>query len=151
MVEILLTDKHQYITGEQQNLIEELLQTAAKVEHIEQGEVSITLVNLKEIQELNLSYREKDKPTDVLSFPMEDDDDIFLAEGEPRMLGDIIISIPRAQEQATEYGHSFERELGFLVVHGFLHLIGYDHESEAEAQEMFSRQEEILEKHGLVR
>jgi probable rRNA maturation factor len=100
-----------------------------------------------------------DRPTDVLSFAMnesgEGEMDIFLDEEEldqfPNMLGDIIISVPRAQAQAEEYGHSLERELGFLVVHGFLHLLGYDHGTEAEEREMFGRQEEVLQKIGLTR
>ncbi|WP_372637734.1 rRNA maturation RNase YbeY, partial [Cohnella sp.] len=67
------------------------------------------------------------------------------------LLGDIVISVPRAEAQAAEYGHSFERELGFLFVHGFLHLLGYDHGDEEEEKEMFSKQEEVLREAGLVR
>jgi probable rRNA maturation factor len=84
----------------------------------------------------------------------EDEMEIFLDEemdDMPNMLGDIIISIPKAQEQAEEYGHSFEREMGFLAVHGFLHLNGYDHETESEEREMFGRQEEILNRVRLTR
>lgn len=69
----------------------------------------------------------------------------------PRLLGDIFISLDRTKEQAKDYGHSFERELGFLVVHGFLHLNGYDHQTEAEEKEMFALQEKILKEHGLER
>ena len=69
----------------------------------------------------------------------------------PRILGDIIISVEKAHEQAEEYGHSFLRELGFLAVHGFLHLLGYDHMTEEDEKEMFRRQEEILENYGLTR
>jgi probable rRNA maturation factor len=75
----------------------------------------------------------------------------LIGEELPRVLGDIIISIPKAEEQAKEYGHSFIRELGFLSVHGFLHLLGYDHMEKEEEEKMFSRQKEILDDHGLTR
>jgi len=153
-LEVHFLDEHEYVTQEQIELINALLNTAAEAEGLEEGEVSITFVNNEEIQALNRDYREKDQPTDVLSFPMyeadEEEIEVFDAD-EPLMLGDIIISIPRTKEQAEEYNHSFERELGFLAVHGFLHLLGYDHENEEMEKEMFSRQEEILSKHGLVR
>ena len=111
------------------------------------SEVSVTFVSNERIQEINREYRDKDTPTDVISFAMEE-----LGEGEmeligadmPRVLGDIIISIPKTKEQAEEYGHSFIRELGFLAVHGFLHLLGYDHMNEEEEKEMFTLQKEIL-------
>jgi probable rRNA maturation factor len=87
--------------------------------------------------------------------PGEGEMEIFLDESDleefPNMLGDIIISLPKAQEQAEDYGHSLDRELGFLAVHGFLHLLGYDHGSEEEEKEMFSRQEAVLEQIGLTR
>ena len=106
------------------------------------------------IQEINREYRDKDKATDVISFAMEE-----LGEGEiplsgvdmPRILGDIIISLAKAKEQAEDYGHSFIRELGFLSVHGFLHLLGYDHEIEEDEQKMFGRQKDILDEFGLKR
>lgn len=135
--------------------IEQLVQYAAKVERVsEESEVSITFVTNRGIQEINKEYRGKDEPTDVISFAMEE-----LGEGEmvisgarfPRMLGDIIISIERAKEQAEEYGHSFNRELGFLAVHGFLHLLGYDHIQEEDEKIMFAKQKEILEGYGLER
>ncbi len=141
-----------------QELLERCLQAAAEREEVS-GEVVVTLVNNERIHELNREYRGVDRPTDVLSFAMNEEGegemDIFLDEDEidefPNMLGDIIISLPKAQEQAQEYGHSLERELGFLAVHGFLHLLGYDHGTEEEEKEMFSRQEEILQKIGLTR
>ncbi|MDP4137699.1 MAG: rRNA maturation RNase YbeY, partial [Bacillota bacterium] len=93
-------------------------------------------------------------PTDVISFALEED-----GEGEveiigadmPPVLGDIIISVDKAREQAEEYGHSLMRELGFLTVHGFLHLLGYDHMTEEEEKEMFTKQKEILNRYGLSR
>jgi probable rRNA maturation factor len=135
--------------------IENILSFASKKQKVEEGsEISITFVTNESIQEINRDYRQKDYPTDVISFAMEE-----LGEGEvevvgadiPRILGDIIISIPKAKEQAEEYGHSFMRELSFLAVHGFLHLLGYDHETEEDEKEMFSLQREILEEYGLTR
>jgi probable rRNA maturation factor len=135
--------------------IENILSFASKKQDVEQGsEISITFVSNESIQEINREYRQKDYPTDVISFAMEE-----LGEGEievvggniPRILGDIIISIPKAKEQAEEYGHSFMRELSFLAVHGFLHLLGFDHETEEDEKVMFSLQREILEEYGLKR
>lgn len=145
--------------------IEKLLFEAARMEGITEGEVSLSFVDDDTIHQLNLEYRGKDRPTDVLSFPMEDNKDwedaILLdveehhdehdVEAMPCMLGDIIISVPTALRQSEEYGHSFIRELGFLFVHGFLHLIGYDHDTKDAEQAMFARQEDILSAAGLMR
>jgi len=107
-----------------------------------QYEVSVVLVNNAEIHELNLLHRNMDKPTDVLSFPMDDEE----------TLGDIVISLEQAQIQANDYGHSLEREVGFLTVHSMLHLFGFDHEtSEEDEVEMFGLQDEILGKMKLGR
>ncbi|OME06224.1 rRNA maturation RNase YbeY [Paenibacillus sp. FSL E2-0202] len=143
-------------------LLESILQKAGEAEGIDQGEVALTFVDNARIHELNMEYRGIDRPTDVLSFAMnesgEDELDIIyeVEEGEaledvPDVLGDIIISVTRAQEQALEYGHSLERELGFLFVHGFLHLLGYDHQDEASEAEMMSKQEKVLSQVGLTR
>lgn len=136
-------------------LVEKLLQHAAKVENIEEGsEVSITFVTNEAIHEINREYRDKDQPTDVISFALEElgEGEVqIIGEGIPRVLGDIIISTDRTKEQAEEYGHSFERELGFLAVHGFLHLLGYDHMNEADEKEMFGKQDVILASFGLGR
>ena len=148
-------DETNELTEQELNTIENLLHFAAKKESIEDGsELSVTFVTNDRIQEINREYRDKDKPTDVISFAMEE-----LGEGEiplsgvdmPRILGDIIISIAKAKEQAEDYGHSFIRELGFLSVHGFLHLLGYDHEIEEDEQKMFGRQKDILDEFGLKR
>jgi probable rRNA maturation factor len=148
-------DEMNEISEEQQQTLEKLLYHAAKVEGLDgEAEMSVTFVDNNRIQELNREHRQKDQPTDVLSFAMEE-----MGEGEieivgmvgPRLLGDIIISIPRMKEQAEEYGHSFMRELGFLTVHGFLHLLGYDHMTEEEEKEMFTKQKEILDTYGLMR
>lgn len=119
------------------------------------AEVSVSFVNNETIHKLNLEYRGKDKPTDVLSFPMtdgdEEEDDIDLSTGAV-MLGDIIISAEKAMEQANEYGHGIEREICFLAVHSTLHLLGYDHEtSEDDEKYMNQTQETILQKIGLTR
>ncbi|MCP8967166.1 rRNA maturation RNase YbeY [Ectobacillus ponti] len=148
-------DETKEVTEEQKDTIQSLLQTAAEIEGVEEGaEMSITFVDNDRIQELNREYRDKDKPTDVISFAMEDEVEgelQIVGEELPRVLGDIIISIPKTKEQAEEYGHSFMRELGFLSVHGFLHLLGYDHMTEEEEKDMFGRQEEILNAFGLQR
>jgi probable rRNA maturation factor len=150
-----LVDETGQLSDEQMKDIEKLLNFAAEKEHVEDNsEVSVTFVSNERIHEINREYRDKDAPTDVISFAMEE-----LGEGEieligeelPRVLGDIIISIPKAEEQAKEYGHSFIRELGFLSVHGFLHLLGYDHMEKEEEEKMFSRQKEILDAYGLTR
>ena len=116
-------------------------------------EVSVTFTDNEGIRELNKKFREMDKPTDVLSFPLFEggvpEDMEEADEGEEKIkipLGDIVISMEKALEQATEYGHSFEREVAFLCVHSVLHLLGYDHElSEEDEKDMFRRQDEILE------
>ncbi len=148
-------DETNELTEEQINIVEELLQFAADEEEISEGaELSVTFVTNERIQQVNKEYRDKDQPTDVISFALEE-----MGEGEieiigadqPRMLGDIIISIPRAREQAEDYGHSFMRELGFLSVHGLLHLLGYDHMTESEEKIMFTKQKDILNRYGLKR
>ncbi|MGD6841293.1 rRNA maturation RNase YbeY [Bacillus infantis] len=135
--------------------VEKLLNFAALKEDVDAGsELSVTFVTNDRIQEINREYRDKDKPTDVISFAMEElgeGETEIAGEGIPRVLGDIIISIQRTEEQAGEYGHTFERELGFLAVHGFLHLLGYDHETDEEEREMFGRQKDILDEYGLTR
>lgn len=119
----------------------------------EDARVSVTFTDNEGIRELNREYRNKDSATDVLSFPlytMEEDD--RPEHGMEAELGDIVLSLERAEEQAKEYGHSFQRETAFLTVHSVLHLLGYDHErSEEEEKEMFRRQEEIMIRLGLPR
>ncbi|ALC89900.1 rRNA maturation factor [Bacillus sp. FJAT-18017] len=148
-------DETNEVAEESISQVELLLQfTARKMKVEESSEVSVTFVNNARIHEINLEYRHKDAPTDVISFPMEEpgEGEIEISGADmPRVLGDIIISIERAEEQAAEYGHSFARELGFLAVHGFLHLLGYDHETKEEETEMFSLQKEILDEFGLAR
>lgn len=155
ILNIDFTDETNEVQEEHIGLVEKLLQHAASVLGIEEGsEVSVMFVTNAAIQEINRDYRDKDQPTDVISFALEevgDGETIIIGEGIPRVLGDIIISTERTQEQAGEYGHSFERELGFLAVHGFLHLLGYDHMTEEDEKVMFGKQDEILQSYGLGR
>lgn len=110
---------------------------------------NIIFTTNEEIQEINKNYRGIDKVTDVISFALLDNDlSNYNAEDE---LGDIFICVPRAIEQANEYGHSVEREIGFLAVHGYLHLSGYDHMTKEDEEVMFALQEKILERAGLKR
>ena len=114
-------------------------------------EISITLTDNKGIHAINKQFRNIDAPTDVLSFPLvEYEESEEPPVDEENMLGDIIISLERAEEQANEFGHSFEREVSFLTVHSMLHLLGYDHvNSEEEDKEMRRRQSEIMKNLGL--
>ncbi len=110
---------------------------------------SIIFVSEEEIQTINKTYRQIDKVTDVISFAFEDNKDDFMLEN--RVLGDIYICIPRMISQAKEYGHSETRELSFLVVHGLLHLLGYDHMNKEDEEKMFGLQKEILDEEGITR
>ncbi len=115
------------------------------------AEVSVTFTDNEKIHALNREYRNVDRPTDVLSFPLSDGED-YDTDGDAVLLGDIVISLERAQTQAEEYGHSFEREVAFLTVHSMLHLLGYDHETSPEDErDMFARQDEILISAGITR
>ncbi|ETA73193.1 rRNA maturation RNase YbeY [Ligilactobacillus equi] len=122
-------------------------------------EMSVTLMDNEAIHQINKEYRGVDKPTDVISFAIEEDNpdemEIIIPEDAdfkmPKNIGDIMISMDKVKEQAEYLGHSEERELGFLVVHGFLHLNGYDHMRAADEKEMFGLQKEILDAYGLKR
>ena len=113
-------------------------------------EVSVTLCDTEAIHRLNLEYRGIDRPTDVLSFPLNEDIETAADELPEIPLGDIVLCIDKAKEQAAELGHSFIREAAFLAIHSTLHLLGYDHErSSADDEDMCKRQREIIEKLGL--
>lgn len=126
-------------------------------------DVNVVLTDNERIHEVNKEFRDMDKPTDVLSFPMveysapsefdevENYDEYFHPETGELLLGDIMISVDKVREQAENYGHSLERELGFLVAHSMLHLFGYDHMEEEERVVMETKQEEILQGIGLTR
>ncbi|MFS0780871.1 rRNA maturation RNase YbeY [Bacillus sp. 1P06AnD] len=156
MLSIDFIDETAEISEKETDLISGLLQFAAKEEGIGgESELSVTFVDNDAIREINREYRHKDSATDVISFALEEmgEGEIEIIGGDdmPRMLGDLIISVDRAREQAEEYGHSFDREIGFLALHGFLHLLGYDHMEKEEEVIMFTKQKELLENYGLSR
>ena len=154
-----IIDEQAYLNEPQYQMINQLLAMAQEEIGLkDEFELDISIVNNDEIHRLNREFRSIDRPTDVLSFAMEEvseeddlDIDLKMFEELTRHLGDIIISIDKVKEQAEEYQHSVDRELGFLVVHGFLHLNGYDHQTPEEEKEMFSIQEKVLERYGLTR
>ena len=114
------------------------------------AEISVTFVDNDEIRRLNAQYRDKDVPTDVLSFPMgvDGDYDVNLDTG-AKILGDVVLSIEKAAEQADQFGHSLDREVGYLPVHSVLHLLGYDHMEPAEKRAMREREENVMHQLGL--
>ena len=133
---------------EEEKLLEEVLMFAMKKEKLENTSFDVIFVDNNYIHELNKNYRNIDRETDVITFALEDDDRVINGSNE-RMLGDIYISLDKAHSQAEEYGHSFKRELSFLAVHGFYHLLGYDHMTEEEEKIMFGKQEEVLQEFGI--
>ncbi|NLY44281.1 MAG: rRNA maturation RNase YbeY [Clostridiaceae bacterium] len=163
--EILLENSQNIIEVDEKlkELIENAIGAVLDFEGFDQDvEISITLVDNEQIREINREYRNKDAETDVLSFPMLEFDEKreiipMHQEGDYNrdenvlVLGDIVISLEKAREQAQEYGHSFEREVGFLTVHSVFHLLGYDHEEEEQAKEMREKEEQVLQKLNLVR
>ena len=153
-VSILNQQKKVKIPAGTRQLIKKCCAAVLKYENIdEQSEVSVSFVDNEQIRELNAEYRDKDSATDVLSFPLGDDESFDVNEETGAiLLGDIVISVERAMEQATEYGHSLEREIGWLTVHSMLHLLGYDHEtSEEDAKDMRKREEDVLTSLSLTR
>lgn len=117
----------------------------------ERCEISVTFVDMDEIHQLNREYREVDRPTDVLSFPQFYDLEEEIPEVGEICLGDVVICKEKAEEQAEEFGHSFEREIIYLFVHSVLHLLGYDHMEEDEKACMRAREEQIMEHLGVFR
>lgn len=126
-----------------------LIDYAIKCEKVENVVFNVIIVDSEKIQEINKTYRGIDTVTDVISFALEDNEDIVYEDF--RLLGDIYICVDKIYSQAEEYGHSVLRELSFLTIHGFLHLLGYDHMTEEDEQVMFKRQEEILTGYGIER
>lgn len=139
-----------YYSEELERLIREVLAKGAELQQVrEDAEISVLICDGPVIHELNRTYRGVDAPTDVLSFALnEGEDDVPEEEAE---LGDIVINLDRAEEQAAEYGHSREREVAYLAVHGFLHILGYDHYDPGEKKAMRAAEEEILSACGLER
>ena len=137
---------------ELENIVRRAVEITGPLYDVENSEVSVTLTNDEHIHSLNREYRGLDRPTDVLSFAFVDSEEPEIEDGpETEVLGDIIISLERAWVQAQEYGHSMERELSFLTVHGMLHLLGYDHMEEEERMEMEEEQRYIMGKLGISR
>ncbi|MFC3418078.1 rRNA maturation RNase YbeY [Salinicoccus hispanicus] len=152
MINVDFLDDDGFADEKEKSEIESLIQFA--YDHLDEkddAEVSISFVDQEEIQSINRDYRNKDAVTDVISFAMEDEEDNLIHEEALRTLGDIIICTDRASEQAKDYGHSYKRELMFLSLHGFLHLLGYDHMEAEEEKEMNGLQDEILEAFGITR
>lgn len=135
------------ITEKAQKTIKEVL----RVEKIEENvEVSLSIVDKDQIHILNRDYRDVDRPTDVLSFPM--DEEGFDNEGNPiLLLGDIVICLDVARDQAADFGHSLEREIMYLICHSTLHLLGYDHIEEADKKEMRAKEKEIMKNLGVFK
>ncbi|MBF0787886.1 MULTISPECIES: rRNA maturation RNase YbeY [unclassified Streptococcus] len=162
---IEMVDETGQVTEEMQQQIRNLLGLAAQKIGKEQKEMAVTFVDNARVHEVNLEYRGIDRPTDVVSLEYKPETEIVfdeetllenpdlgeLLEDFDVYIGELYISIDKAYEQAKEYGHSFEREMGFLAVHGFLHINGYDHYTPEEEAEMFGLQEEILTAYGLTR
>ena len=153
----LLTDNRTdfEISGEIMEALEKAcLETLKYEEFDEDCEISLSFVTNEEIHKINRQFRNVDAPTDVLSFPQltfEEGEEADVNENGEIVLGDIIISVERAKEQAEEYGHGLKREIAFLTVHSMLHLLGYDHMEKDEEEDMFRRQKEILEIAGIPR
>ena len=131
--------------------VEKVLLSAIKKEMLEDVTFNLIIVDNEYIHELNKNYRGIDRETDVITFALEDEDSIIVPEEEGRNLGDIYISIDKARSQAEEFGHGLLRELSFLAVHGFYHLLGYDHMTPEDEEVMFKKQEEVLEEYGITR
>ncbi len=128
--------------------VKRVLDLAIQEEKLSDIEFNVILVDNHYIHELNKDYRHIDRETDVITFALEDNETIDFDQY--RLLGDIYISVDKALEQSKEYQHSFQREICFLAVHGFLHLLGYDHMTLEEEKTMFSKQELILNEAGIT-
>ena len=142
MVEVKINNNQNIIDINQEiyNLFQKIGAEAAALEGYDQGEISVAFLTNKEIQEINKRYKNIDRPTDVLSFPLGDE-----------ILGDILISVEKAEEQASDYGHSFKREICYLFTHGVLHLLGYDHKTPGDKRQMRQKEKRILSKFDLER
>lgn len=153
MIKILLNNEQKKVILSQalQTRVCRALRSAAKLYDLpNKCEVGVLLTDNRKIKKLNSQYRGKNEATDVLSFALNEGDSILLQEQQP-LLGDIVISVERALQQSIEYNHSLERELTYLAIHGFLHLLGYDHMNDADKKEMREQEEEILQQLGVNR
>ena len=129
--------------------VKKVLESAVEKEKLNNVSFNLIIVDNKYIHELNKTYRNIDRETDVITFALEDNEEVDI--NEHRLLGDIYISVDKAKSQSIEYNHSFKREICFLAVHGFLHLLGYDHMEKEEEKTMFSKQDEILDQANITR
>lgn len=162
---IEMIDETGQVSAQMQEQITDLLQFAAEKIGKQNKEMAVTFVDNARVHEVNLKYRGIDRPTDVVSLEYKPESSIVFNEEDllnnPELaemmedfdayIGELYISIDKAREQSEDYGHSYEREMGFLAVHGFLHINGYDHYTPEEEAEMFGLQEEILTAYGLTR
>lgn len=140
------------VTPPLKTLVEECAAASLDCEEFDEpATVDVTFVSNRKIREYNREFRNVDRETDVLSFPFAEEEYYTDPDSGDVMLGDIVISLEKAAEQAAEYGHSYEREVGFLTVHSMLHLLGYDHIEEADGDIMRAHEKAILEKIGLKR
>lgn len=156
MFEIIYQDIEE--NKEYEETIKKVLKQCFKEEKLENSKlyITITLTNSENIRKINKEYRNIDKATDVLSFPMYEEEELEEKIAKQHyehedVLGDIVISIEKVEEQAKEYGHSFERELSYMIVHGFYHLMGYDHIEEEDKKKMRPKEEKILNTLKIVR
>lgn len=152
MIHLILNEEAENLSEEMKALLKRCVEETLSMEEFPfDAEISFSITNDAGIRELNKVQRNIDRATDVLSFPMLAlEDGVLIVEDSDMIsdrvaLGDIVISLERAREQAEAYGHSLEREMGFLTVHSVLHLLGYDHElGQKEEEEMFQKQEDVL-------
>lgn len=155
-VNLLIDNRtEELLTAELEEAIRKAAAESLKYEAFDENcEISVSIVDNEEIRKINQQFRNIDRATDVLSFPMltfAEGEEAEVNENDEILLGDIIISLERAREQAEEYGHSLKREIAFLTAHSMLHLLGYDHMEKDEEAEMFRRQKEILMQAGFPR
>lgn len=145
-LELAIDIAPEFVASVQQSFLEQIVACTLESEEVRGPvELSIVITDDAAVQELNRTYRGIDRPTDVLSFPQEEPgEEILRAPEQPRLLGDVVISFNRVEEQAREYGHSVDRELAYLTAHGILHLLGYDHEADEERQVMRAHEERAL-------
>lgn len=144
-MEITLRNRTNTNIEQYASFFQKIASSAEKILKLEKdNEISVTFVRSASIHKINREYRGIDRPTDVISFAIRDDIDMDITE-EEKDLGDLFINIDYAKKQAKEYGHSYQREIGFLFTHGLLHCLGYDHMEPKDEKVMFALQDQILD------
>ncbi|MDF2698546.1 MAG: rRNA maturation RNase YbeY [Haloplasmataceae bacterium] len=152
MIDIAFINETEHESNKFEELIGKVFEQTFKTQGIDKYyEVSVVFVSKERIQQINKDYRNIDKVTDVISFALLDSDDEIVEKELITTLGDIFICIDKAILQAEDYGHSLEREIGFLACHGLLHLLGFDHNNEEDEIKMFTKQDDILNSINLKR